>query len=592
MTPPTYVMATAGHVDHGKSTLVKALTGMEPDRWEEEKQRGLTIDLGFVWARLPQGAGDPVDVAFVDVPGHERFIANMLAGVGPAPAVLFVIAADEGWMAQSTDHAAAIDAFGITAAVIAMTRADRAGRARRDEVRAEIARHVAGTTLEGAPVVEVSAHTGEGMVELGRVCVDELRNAPRPDPDARVRLWVDRAFTIKGAGTVVTGTLTAGTIRPGDTLRLGARDVQVRGIQSEDTPIGAAVPAMRVALNLRGVSAEELGRGDALCTPGAWEQTSLIDAHITTGQPATNLPHELVAHVGTAQVQAKVRPFGADYVRLVLDRPLPLTLGDALVLRGPGAQHILAGVRVVDADPPELRRRGDGRRRSEQLPALPSLDAEIARRVAVTPAHLARLGFDVPAAPPAGTVAFAGYWVRASQVMVWKRELAAAVAEHERDNPLSAGLSAGAASDLLGLPDPKLLALAAAAAKLTLAGGVVASGAQRDLGPGVARLEEHLRAQPFRAPEAADLARWNVGEKELAAAERAGRIVRLGDGVVLLASAPACAAELLRDLDSPFTASQARLAWDTTRRVAIPLLELLDAHGITRRLDGNLRALP
>ena len=147
-----YVIATAGHVDHGKSTLVKALTGMEPDRWEEEQQRGLTIDLGFVWAKL-----DTLDVAFVDVPGHERFIANMLAGVGPAPAVLFVVAADEGWMAQSRDHAAAIDAFGISNVVIAMTRADRADAQRRDEVRAEIAREVAGTTLEGAPIVEVSA---------------------------------------------------------------------------------------------------------------------------------------------------------------------------------------------------------------------------------------------------------------------------------------------------------------------------------------------------------------------------------------------------------------------------------------------------
>lgn len=581
-----YVIATAGHVDHGKSTLVKALTGMEPDRWEEEQQRGLTIDLGFVWAKL-----DTLDVAFVDVPGHERFIANMLAGVGPAPAVLFVVAADEGWMAQSRDHAAAIDAFGISHAVIAMTRADRADAQRRDEVRAEIAREVAGTTLDGAPIVEVSAHTGEGLDALVAACVEMLRAAPMPDPAARVRFWVDRAFSVKGAGTVVTGTLTAGTIRPGDTLRLGARDVKIRGIQSEDTPVDAARPAMRAALNLRDISADEVRRGDALCTPEAWEHTSLLDAHITTGAPATALPHEVHAHLGTAQVTAKIRPFGEDYLRLILERPLPVTLGDALVLRAPGAQHILAGVRTVDVDPPELPRRGDGRRRAEELPTLPDLSHEIARRVAVTPAHLARLGFPVTGEPPQGTIEFAGYWIRATQVMEWKRELLAAVAEHTRRNPLSAGLSAGAAVDKLGLPDPQLLALAAAAAKLTLADGVLTTPAA--IAPGITSLEAHLRRAPFQAPEAADLERWQLGAKELAAAERAGRIIRLGADrdIVLLADAPTHATKLLRPLDAPFTASQARKAWDTTRRVAIPLLEYLDAAGVTRRVDGTARVL-
>ncbi|MCG7278497.1 selenocysteine-specific translation elongation factor [Corynebacterium imitans] len=581
-----YVIATAGHVDHGKSTLVKALTGMEPDRWEEEQQRGLTIDLGFVWAKL-----DTLDVAFVDVPGHERFIANMLAGVGPAPAVLFVVAADEGWMAQSRDHAAAINAFGISNVVIAMTRADRADAQRRDEVRAEIAREVAGTTLAGAPIVEVSAHAGEGLDSLVAACLDMLRAAPLPDPAARVRFWVDRAFSVKGAGTVVTGTLTAGTIRPGDTLRLGSRDVKVRGIQSEDAPVDAARPAMRAALNLRDISAEEVRRGDALCTPEAWEHTSLLDAHVTTGTPATALPHEVHAHLGTAQVTAKIRPFGEHYLRLILERPLPVTLGDALALRAPGAQHILAGVRAVDVDPPELPRRGDGRRRAAELPTLPNLSHEIARRVAVTPAHLARLGFPVAEKPPQGTIEFAGYWIRATQVMEWKRALLDAVAQHTRRDPLSAGLTAGAAVDKLGLPDPKLLPLVAAAAKLTLADGLLTTSAA--IAPGIASLEAHLRRAPFQAPEAADLERWELGAKELAAAERAGRIIRLGANrdIVLLADAPTHATERLRPLDAPFTASQARKAWDTTRRVAIPLLEYLDAAGVTRRVDGTARVL-
>ena len=206
-----YVVATAGHVDHGKSSLVKALTGMEPDRWEEEKRRGLTIDLGFVWMKLDSGA----DVAFVDVPGHEKFLGNMLAGVGPAPVVLFVVAADEGWQAQSTDHRDALRAVGIEHGVVALPRADKADAARRAEVTAQVKAELAGTALADAPVVEVSAKTGEGVgtlrTELDRV----LAAMPAPDPQARVRLWVDRAFSVKGAGTVVTGTLAAGTVSVG-----------------------------------------------------------------------------------------------------------------------------------------------------------------------------------------------------------------------------------------------------------------------------------------------------------------------------------------------------------------------------------------
>ena len=209
-----HVVATAGHVDHGKSTLVKALTGMEPDRWEEEQRRGLTIDLGFVWTHLPSGR----DVAFVDVPGHERFMGNMLAGVGPTPVVCFIVAADEGWQAQSTDHRDAVRALGIRHGVIALTRADRADDARRAEVAARVRHEFADTGLADAPVVTVSARSGEGLDDL-RAALDEvLTAAPAPDPDARVRLWIDRSFTVRGAGTVVTGTLPAGTLREGDRL--------------------------------------------------------------------------------------------------------------------------------------------------------------------------------------------------------------------------------------------------------------------------------------------------------------------------------------------------------------------------------------
>lgn len=586
-----HVVASAGHVDHGKSTLVRALTGMEPDRWEEERERGLTIDLGFVWADI---GGE--DVAFVDVPGHERFIANMLAGVGPAPAVMLVVAADEGWMQQSTDHRDAIDAFGIATGVVALTRADNADAARRAEVRADLTSRLAGTRLADWPVVEVSARTGEGLDALRAELVRVLRDAPTPDDRARVRFWVDRSFTVKGAGTVVTGTLAAGSIRPGDTLAFDGEEATVRGVHSEDAPVDAAVPAMRAALNLRGVPAERLGRGTPLVTPGAWHATSLVDVRRATGTSLADIPHEVVAHVGTAGVPAKVRHFGPEHARLVLARELPLTLGDAIVLRGSGAQHILAGVTVVDADPPALDRRGDGTRRSAELGHLPDLDREIERRVAARPDDLRRLGFEVGDTPPEGSIAFAGYWIRAAQVMRWKDQIAAAVEEHERAEPLSAGLSVGAGVDKLRLPDPKLISLAAAAAKLTVADGVITRGRAQDLGAaeaGVRELERRLEAEPFRAPEARDLARWGLGAKELAAAERAGRLIRLGAArdVVLLPGAPREAAARLAGLPQPFTASEARRAWGTTRRVAIPLLELLDARGVTRWVEGTARVL-
>lgn len=589
----TYVVATAGHVDHGKSTLVKRLTGMEPDRWEEEKARGLTIDLGFVWVG---------DIAFVDVPGHERFIANMLAGVGPAPAVLLVVAADEGVKAQTEDHVNAIDAFAIRTGVIAMTRADNADAARRAEVRAQIEREIQRTTLHDWPVVEVSAKTGEGIEALEATLRRVLGDAPAPDPNARLRFWVDRSFSVKGAGTVVTGTLTAGTIRPGDTLTLHAADggsggtrevtvpVTVRGLQSEDAPVDEASPAMRVAVNLRDIPAGDISRGDVLTTPDAWHRTGEVDVIVTAGALASELPREAVAHIGTAAVPCRIRALGDAFARITLAHPLPVTLGDALVLRGSGEQHILGGVGVIDVDPPAFTRRGDAERRALELEDLPNIDHEIARRQAVTPEHLTRLGFDVPDAPPQGSVAYAGYWIRAQQVMAWKDALIEAVEAFEREHPLAAGMGVQVGVDKLKLPDAKLLPLAAAAAKLTLT-DVISSGREVDLGPGIAQLKAHLERDPFAAPEADDLAEWQVGQKELAAAERAGVVVRIADGVVLLADAPARAAALLRGLDQPFSASDARKKWGTTRRVAIPLLELLDARGITRRVDGSLRML-
>ncbi|MBX9641498.1 MAG: 50S ribosome-binding GTPase, partial [Mycobacteriaceae bacterium] len=330
----THVVATAGHVDHGKSTLINALTGMEPDRWEEERRRGLTIDLGFAWTTLPSGR----KVAFIDVPGHHRFLGNTLAGLGPAPVVCFVVAADEGWQAQSDDHRDAVAALGIRHGLIVIARADRAP-ARGAEVLAQARAELAETGLRGAPGVIVSAVEGTGLAELRTALDAVLAMVPAPDASDRLRLWIDRSFTITGAGTVVTGTLSAGTLAVGDQLDLvgatRARSVAIRGLQSCGASYPVLGPVARVALNLRGTPRHAVRRGDALLSPDAWPSTRTVDVRRTSGGLWSEAPAHIVAHVGTAAVPTRLRPFDDDHGRLTLDRHLPLVLGDRLVLRDP-----------------------------------------------------------------------------------------------------------------------------------------------------------------------------------------------------------------------------------------------------------------
>lgn len=593
-----HVIATAGHVDSGKSTLVRALTGMEPDRWEEERRRGLTIDLGYAWTTLPSGR----DIAFVDVPGHERFLGNMLAGIGPAPVVCFVVAADEGWQAQSTDHRDAVAALGIEHGVVVLSRADRASAQRVADVLARTRVELAGTGLRDAPAVAVSAIDGTGLDELRSALDGVLANVPHPTTDGRVRLWVDRSFTITGSGTVVTGTLAAGTIVQGDRLSLlghfGARPVVVRGLQSRDTSYTSVGPVSRVALNLRDISAPDIRRGDALLTPDAWPTTGVVGIQRTTGVAYTDVPEQLMVHVGTASVPARLRPFGADHARLVLDRHLPLVVGDRLVLRDPGSRSVLGGARILDADPPSLRRRGDGAHWAERLATMDpagGLLGEVAARGAVQMDHLRRLGLlsTHDAEAPSGVQVIDDWWVHAPVLKAWRHQLRSAVQALEERDPLTPGLSMGAARDLLQLPDEKLLSHVIRGAALEQDGGHVRlPGSQGNLGAveaAVAEVERRLKADAFHAPESDELVALGLGARELAASERAGRLLRLRDGVVLLPTAPALAMRTLAGLEQPFTTSQARQALGTTRRVAVPLLEHLDSRGWTQRLDAGHR---
>jgi len=580
-----HVIATAGHVDHGKSTLVRALTGMEPDRWAEERRRGMTIDLGYAWTGLPSGEV----LGFVDVPGHQRFIGNMLAGLGPAPAVLVVVAADEGWRRQSGEHLAAVDALGLRHGLLAVTRSDLADP---EPAIQEALAHLRGSSLGEVEAVSVSGTTGLGVGDL-RAALDRLvARLPEPQVDGPVRLWVDRAFTVRGSGTVVTGTLGAGTLRTGDTLELHGRPVRVRGLHSLGTAYDEVRAVARVAVNLRGVEREEVERGDALLTAAAWRPAAAVDVRLTVDP--RELPAELLLHVGSTSVAVRLRPLGPDSARLTLHRPLPLRAGDRALLRDPGRQAVAAGVLVLDADPPVLRRRGAAADRGQVLQdagEMPDLVREVSRRGAVRRSELAALG--VPVHDVSDLVVHGDWLIAPDQWQRWTAGLEAAVDAHVTSAPLEGGLPHEAARHAVGLPDARLLTpltvaagLESAAGRLRRAGTVTSLG---DAEAAVAEVERRLTATPLDAPESPELAAMGLGPRELAAAERAGRLLRVAPDVVLLPDGPARAMRVLAGLPQPFTLSQARTALGTTRRVAVPLLEHTDARGWTLRLDGMLR---
>jgi selenocysteine-specific elongation factor len=580
-----HVIATAGHVDHGKSTLVRALTGMEPDRWAEERRRGMTIDLGFAWTDLPSGQ----TVAFVDVPGHERFVPNMLAGVGPVPAALFVVAADGGWMPQSVEHLAALHALGVRHGLLAVTRADLADPG---PTAARALAEIAATSLGDVESVAVSGLTGAGLDTLREALERLVAGLPAADLSAPVRLWVDRVFTVRGSGTVVTGTLGAGRLRAGDDrARAGAgRVFQVRGLQALGAPADAVPAVARVAVNLRGVDRAGLRRGDALVTPRAYEVGALVDVRVR-GDAAADLPATVTLHLGSAAVPARVRALGPDTARLRLARPLPLHVGDRGLLRDPGRHHVAGGVTVLDVAPPPLSRRGAAAARARVLADLdgrPDALGELRRRGLARRGDLVRMGVPAAGEPVAGDwLADPEHW------QSLRRRLAAEVARYAAAHPLEDGAPVEALRQALGLPNRALVA-ALVAPPLAERGGRIATGAgglPPDVARAVSRVAADLRERPFAAPDAGRLAELGLGARQLGAAVRAGALVRVADGVVLLPGAVARAVEVLAGLPQPFTVAEARQALDTSRRVAVPLLELLDREGHTRRLPDARRMI-
>ena len=601
------VIATAGHTDHGKSTLVRALTGMEPGHGQLERVRGLAIDLGHAWLTLPSGE----QLAFVDVPGHERFVPNMLAGVGPVPAVLFVVAADEGWKPQSAEHLAVVDALGIRQGLLVVTRIDLADPG---PALSEAAPLIAATSLGEVESLAVSAVTGEGLPGLVDALARLASSLPEPDPGAPVRIWVDRAFGVEGGDTGVTGTLPSGTVRCGDELVISPamRPVRVRAIQALGEPVTEVTGPAMAALSLRGTSYERLARGMALVHPGRWTLADVIDVRLalpgppSSGAPpargpaASRLPRTLTAHVGAARTAARVRLLGGRIARLTLREPLPLHVGDHVLLREPGGgRAAVHGAVVLDVAPPSLARRGAGASAAAELASWPDRPtaAHLLRRHGLLRASaLLAMGISDHPEPVTGEwLADPGHWADLAA------RLGEAVTAQVSREPLAPGLPLEAARAALGLPDRRLVD-ALVRPPLRVRDGLVHIIAASHAGDAAAQLPASVTAAvqvlladlataPFASPDADRLRHLGLDLRSIAAAERAGLLMRVSEQIVLAPGADALAGRVLADLPQPFTAAEARQALQTTRRVVIPLLEFLDRAGVTVRLPDDRRRL-
>ena len=562
-----HIVGTAGHVDHGKSTLVRALTGTDPDRLAEEKERGLTIDLGFAFSTLPSGR----QVSFVDVPGHIRFVKNMLAGVGAVDASLFVVAAPEGWKPQSAEHLAILELLGISHGVVVLSQIGLVDDELAELARLDIADHVEGTFLEHAPVVATDAIDGTGLDELRGALDDLCAATPTAADRDRPRLWIDRSFAATGAGRIVTGTLAGGSISAGDELRTapGGRVARVRAIQTQSTAVERIGPGHRVALNLTGVDADDLGRGIALVRSDQWHHTRSVDVELTVldslGSDVTRRG-AYALYLGSGEWPVRLRVLGPDrivpgetgYARLHLPVALPIVLGDRFVLRDFGRGQTIGGGTVLDPDP-QLRA------------AVAKPDARVERMIAE------RGWIEAPQLERLTGQRFEpvlGDWVAPI-------ELVDALLDDLREQVAGAG---PLGLDTAGLDERQRLAVE------TLDGIVVDAGRARQADAADV-LADHpviaaLAASPFSPPEPS-----GVTQQELLALARRGDLIH-ADGIWFAAAAVEEAAEqiaaMLAGQPDGVTVAEIREALGTTRKYALPLVGYLDRTGVTRR-RGDLR---
>jgi selenocysteine-specific elongation factor len=628
---PHVVVGTAGHIDHGKSSLVLALTGTDPDRLREEKARGITIDLGF--AHLTQG---DTELSFVDVPGHERFVRNMLAGVGGTDLVMLHVAADEAVMPQTREHFEICRLLGVPAGLVAITKSDLADPATLDVVRLEIEELVSGSFLEGAPVLPVSARTGEGLDALRRALVSLAGGARRRSPEGPPRLPVDRVFTMKGFGTVVTGTLLTGCLEQDQDLLLqpSGRPAKVRGLQVHGEGRMRADAGQRVAVNLAGVDRADVGRGETLTVEEAVTVTRRADVHLELLGSARSLKHgaRVRFHQGTRELLGRivlpqatqVEPGTVTVARLHLEAPAVLVRGDRFILRAYSPLATIAGGTVLDPAPPRRGvRTAAGLARFDRLrpgaghaEAVMAMVEEAGLAGLPVPRVIGRAGVPWPlreevqaGLEASGRAVLVGdCLVSASHLGSARRHVLTLVEQHHVAHPLEDGIPreelrervlAGAATAVFEELLRRLVEEQAIVARdrVALAGHRLALSEE----------ETRVRAAVAGALEAAGLAPPDpaavagavgaspaVVDRMLALLVRQDVLARAGDLVF-----HATALHRLRDEIHALKAagtdlidvSTFKTRYQVTRKHAIPLLEYLDRERITRRVGDKRRIL-
>jgi selenocysteine-specific elongation factor len=607
-----HVVGTAGHVDHGKSTLVRALTGIDPDRFEEEKRRGLTIDLGFAWCTLPSGR----EIGIVDVPGHERFIRNMLAGVGGIDAAIFVVAADEGWKPQSAEHLQILDFLDVRAGIVALTKIDIATDATVAATTDDISARLRDTALRDAAIVPVSATSGAGLEEVARALDDVLAGAGERSDRARPRLFVDRSFTIAGAGTVVTGTLTGGALRVGDEVVLlpDERRARIRSLQTHRSSVDEAVPGSRVAANLAGLDRRSVRRGDALVT-GEWISSGRFAARLRAARGLSYRLEERGAYelfVGSAQTLCRLKfleggselPAGGSIlVEVFADRALPIVPGDRFVIRDVGRWETVAGGIVIDQAPSRLRRRDetaiDRIKAREDLGGGELVARLVTERGVIAYRDLAALTGAGPdeltnGIDDAGERVASGYVISSERARMLQPAALHALESFHAEHPLAPGMPVDDLCSVLGIDR-------ATFGEISGSWAVVREGnAVRLAGRGAGLTSEQREAADralgtLRTAHASppSLRELGLPPDVARAMERTGELVFLTPDIAYPADVWSDLQRRVVDLiasHGPVTVSQVREAVGTSRKYAVPLLERLDASGVTRR-SGDVREL-
>jgi selenocysteine-specific elongation factor len=626
------LVATAGHIDHGKTSLIRALTGVETDRLPEERARGISIDLGFAYWAVEGGQ----TIGFVDVPGHERFIRNMLAGVGSVDFALLVVAADDGVMPQTVEHVQILDLLGVRRGVAVITKIDRTSRDRIDLVEADLRKLLAPTHLSGSDILRVSSVTGQGLQALKAALGDGARNeAPRHQQDRHFRLAIDRAFSVPGAGTVVTGTVRDGASHVGDRLVLSprGREVRVRGFQSAGHAVETVAAGQRCAVNLAGADLDQIHRGDWLLAPELHAPTQRLEVivRLLPTQTAPLKHHTPVhLHLGAADLtgrvlipaQASIPAGGEASAQLTLDQPTHAVIGDRFVLRDQSGRRSIGGGVVIDPAVAGRRRTAD---RAPVIAALSLLDPSQALsalleipgyEIEITPFDR---GFNLTPEAAKGLYEAAGaallggqppVAVPSSRIAVAREEILARLEAFHRAHPGEGGMTPRALKSELSTP-MSAAAFSAVQRQLANAGLIVATGplvrlsshtaslspADQDLLRKLERLIDECGAVIFTADElTAELRTSEAVVKALLYRLRAnGEVWRVTEKRFALkrrvAALAASAAKVEQEIGGKgFTAAQYRDAIGTGRTLAIQILEFFDDIGVTYR-NGDLRRM-